>query len=163
MTADAVAALRFATQSMGSALIAQLTLAGRYTWQAFGSRDTSAPHVVARGFVGVTPATCAAFMRTFCAVEFQARPMLMHMSVATPAIANATLAAFLITRPPYAYLGYAWESNDANFSSLFYLAVGEPTALCAEEAPGVFARPWSLGTPRLDCNTFEAQLPFEMM
>lgn len=163
MSDDDVASLRFATQSMGSALIAQLTLAQRYTWQAFGSRDTSAPHVVARGFVGITPASCASFMRTFCAVEYQARPMLMHMSVASPAIANATLAAFLISRPPYAYLGYAWESNDANFSSLFYLSVGDPTALCAEGPAGVFARPYSLGTPRLDCNTFEAELPFQML
>jgi hypothetical protein len=164
MSADAVATLRYATQSMGAALIAALTLAGRYTWQAFGSRDTSAPgphpHAVARGFVGVTPASCAAFMRTYCAVEYQARPMLMHMDVAGVATANATVAAFLITRPPYAYLGYAWESNDANFSSLFYLAVGEPTAFCAEGPDGVFARPYSLGTPRLDCNSFEAELPF---
>ena len=161
MTDADVATLRFATQSMGSALIAALTLSGRFTWQAFGSRDTSSPHAVgARGFVGVTPPTCASFMRTFCAAEYQARPMLMHMSVATPAIANATLAAFLITRPPYAYLGYAWESNDANHSSLFYLDVGEPTALCAEGPAGVFARPYSLGTPRLDCNAFQAELPF---
>ena len=163
MAPDDVATLRFATQSMGSALISALVLNGRYTWQAFGSRDTSAPHVVARGFVGITPATCAAFMRTYCAPLFQARPMLMHMSVATPAVANATLAAFLIARPPHAYLGFSWESSDANHSSLFYLAVGEPTALCAEGPAGVFARPWTLGTPRLDCNTFEAELPFGML
>ena len=165
MSADAVATLRYATQSMGAALIAALTLAGRYTWQAFGSHDTSAPappppHAVARGFVGITPASCAAFMRTYCAADYQARPMLMHMSVASPAIANATVAAFLITRPPYAYLGYAYESNDANFSSLFYLSVGEPTALCAEGPAGVFARSYSLGTPRLDCNSFASELPF---
>jgi hypothetical protein len=36
----------------------------------------------------------------------------------------------------------------------------EPTALCAEGPDGVFARPYSLGTPRLDCNSFEAELPF---
>ena len=157
MDAAAVAALRFATQSVGAAAIAALTLAGKYTWQAFGSRDTSAPHVVARGFVGVTPASCAAFMRTFCAPSYQGRPMLMHMD---DAHANQTVAAFLITRPPYAYVGYSWESSDANFSSLFYLAVGEPTGLCAEGPPGVFQRPWSLGMPRLDCNSFEAELPF---
>jgi len=165
MTADDVAALRFATQSMGSALIAALTLNGRYTWQAFGSHDTSSPHAAAttrrgRAYVGITPATCASFMRTFCAAEYQARPMLMHMSVATPVVANATLAAFLITRPPYGYLGFAWESNDANFTSLFYLSVGEPTALCVEAPTGVFSRAWTRGTPSLDCNTWEASLPF---
>ena len=163
MTADDVSALRFATQSMGSALISALTLNGRYTWQAFGSRDTSSPHVVARGYVGITPSTCASFMRTYCDPLYQARPMLMHMSVASPAIANATLAAFLITRPPYAYVGFAWESSDANHSSLFYLDVGEPTGLCAEGPAGVFSRAWTEGTPRLDCNSFEAELPFAMI
>ena len=163
MTADDVTTLRYATQSMGNALISALTLNGRYTWQAFGSRDTSSPHVVARGFVGITPATCASFMRTYCAAEYQSRPMLMHMSVATPAVANATVAAFLITRPPYAYLGFAWESNDRNFTSLFYLSVGEPTAQCAEGPVGVFARPYSLGTPRLNCTSFEAELPFSSL
>ena len=86
--------------------------------------------------------------------------MLMHFDAASPALANATLAAFLITRPPYAYLGFAWESSDANHSSLFYLSVGEPTGLCAETAAGVFARAWTAGTARLDCNTFAAELPF---
>lgn len=163
MSADAVAALRFATQSMGSALIAALTLSGRYTWQAFGSRDTSSPpppHAVARGFVGLTPATCAAFMRTYCAVEYQARPMLLHMDAASPATANASVAAFLITRPPYAYLGFAWESSDANFSSLFYLQPGTPTSLCSEGPPGVFSRSWTAGLAALDCNRWVASLPF---
>ena len=90
MSSDAVAALRFATQSMGAALIAALTLAGKYTWQAFGSRDTSSPHAVARGFVGVTPATCAPFMREFCAAEYQGRPMLMHFDGGAPRGAGAT-------------------------------------------------------------------------
>jgi hypothetical protein len=155
-----VAALRFATQSVGAAAISALTLAGKYTWQAFGSRDTSAPHAVGRGFVGVTPASCAAFMRTYCAVDYQGRPMLMHMD---DAHANQTVAAFLITRPPYAYVGYSWESGDANYSSLFGLQVGWPTGLCAEGPANVFSRPWSLGVPRLDCSTFTAELPFAAM
>jgi hypothetical protein len=158
-----VATLRYGTQSMGAALIAAFTLAGKYTWQAFGSRDTSSPHAPSRrGFVGVTPSSCTTFMRTHCDPAYQGRPMLMHMEAA-PALANATLAAFLITRPPHAYLGFAWESNDANFSSLFYLAVGQPTGLCSEGVLGVFQRPWSEGTPVLDCNTFSAQLPFKML
>ena len=160
MSAAALAALRFDTQSMGAALIAALTLANKYTWQAFGSRDTSSPHAVARGFVGVTPATCAAFMRTYCAPAMQGRPMLMHFDATSPATANATLAAFLIVRPPIAYTGYAWESDDSRFSPLFYLQVGEPTALCAEAPAGVFQRAYTLGTPQLDCNRFSASLPF---
>ena len=163
MSAAELAELRYATQSMGNDLISTLTLANKYTWQAFGSRDTSSPHAVARGYVGVTPTTCASFMRTFCAPEYQKRPMLMHMDVSSPANANATLAAFLITRPPYAYVGFAWESNDSKFTPLFYLDVGEPAggALCSEGPPGVFSRLYTLGTPVLNCMSFEAQLPFK--
>ena len=165
MTAADVSTLRYATQSMGSTLISTLTLAGKYTWQAFGSHDTSSPHAVARGFVGVSPATCASFMRTFCAPAYQGRSMLMHMDASTPVNANATIAAFLITRPPYAYIGYSWESDDRMFSPLFYLDVGEPAggALCSEGPTGVFQRPYTLGTPVLNCNSFQAELPFGMI
>ena len=42
MSDDALAALRFATQSTSSALIQALTLAGKYNWQAFGSAASAA-------------------------------------------------------------------------------------------------------------------------
>jgi hypothetical protein len=46
------------------------------------------------------------------------------------------------------------------FSPLFALDVGEPLDLCREVAPAVFRRKWSKGVATLDCNTYEASLPF---
>lgn len=100
--------------------------------------------------------------------------------------ANQSVAAFLVSRPPYAWIGFGWESDDRNWNDLFYLQVrwwrrgcegvgvglhrsshcsscsqaGEPTGLCAEGPTGVFSRPWTLGTASLDCNTWTASLPF---
>jgi hypothetical protein len=70
------------------------------------------------------------------------------------------VAAFLVARPPHAYLGWGWESDDRNWNDLFYLQVGEPTALCAEGPNGVFSRAYTLGTASVDCNAWAATLPF---
>lgn len=75
---------------------------------------------------------------------------------------NQTVAAFLITRPPYAYLGWGWESDDRNWNDLFWLQVGEPLNdnLCMETQEGIFSRIYTLGTVSLNCNTWTAILPF---
>ena len=83
---------------------------------------------------------------------------------------SAQLAAFLITRPPYAYITYGWKgcggpSKAAGrdyWEPLFDLDVGEPLGLCTEENPGVFSRQWSKGSATLDCARFEATLTFEL-
>merc|ERR1719345_165789 len=81
---------------------------------------------------------------------------------------NTTLAAFLVTRPAYGYIGYGWEGCGAHTTSrdvwnpLFDLDVGEPAGNCTEGAPGVFTRKWSKGEASLDCNSFEATLDFQM-
>jgi hypothetical protein len=102
-------------------------------------------------------------MRSMCAPPMQGNPMLMQMDNSA-ANANQTVAAFLISRPPYAYLGWGWESDDAQWNSLFYLQVGEPLAggagLCTEGPAGVFTRAFSAGTAALDCNAWAATLPF---
>jgi hypothetical protein len=38
--------------------------------------------------------------------------------------ANQSIAAFLVSRPPYAWIGFGWESDDRNWNDLFYLQVG---------------------------------------
>ncbi len=70
------------------------------------------------------------------------------------------VAAFLIARPPHAYLGWGWESDDRDWNDLFYLQVGEPLGLCAEGPSGVFSRPYTLGTAGMNCNNYTATLPF---
>ena len=71
---------------------------------------------------------------------------------------NQTLAAFLVTRPPVAFLG--GRLRDADWSPLFSLDVGVPLGLCDEGPAGVFSRRWSNGVAALDCNTWQARLPF---
>ena len=69
-----------------------------------------------------------------------------------------TMAAFLITRPPVAFIGsYMLRSIE---SDLFNLDVGEPLGLCAEVTSGVFERKWSKGTATLDCHTYTPTLDF---
>ena len=155
-----------------AALIQTLTLSQKFNWQAFGSDDTSvdlsaasAPKSrAARGpamIAGPTRTNCLQVMRTYCQAAYQGRPMLMKMDNTAPN-ANQTVAAFLIVRPPYAYIGYGWESDDrAQFwSPLFYLQAGTPLGLCTEEPSGVFSRVWSEGTASLDCAAWAAELPF---
>lgn len=180
MSAAALAALRFTTQQMGSALIYALVAAGKYTWQAFYSQDTSLPAPTpavplppgrkplspsrAAAFRGpVTPSSCATYMRTFCALGYQGRPLLQHHDVSSAVMRNASVASFLITRPPIAYLGYSFASNDTDWDPLFALQVGEPTGLCAESPAGVFTRPYTLGVASLDCNSFSPRLPFDSL
>jgi hypothetical protein len=98
-------------------------------------------------------------MTTMCNATLQAQPLIMKMT-STPADVNATVAAFLIVRPPHGYLGWSWESDDSKWDPIFLLQAGEPTGLCASSAPGVFERPWTNGVASLDCNTWKGTLPF---
>ena len=103
MSDDDLSALRFATQSTSQRLIDTLIAAGKYNWQAFGSHDTSVSARLGAG-AGISPASCASDMRTLCNATAQAQPLLMKMASPGPDV-NQTVAAFLIARPPYAYLG----------------------------------------------------------
>ena len=71
---------------------------------------------------------------------------------------NQTIAAFLVSRPPIAFLGSRWQ--DSSWNPLFNLDVGEPLGLCNETQPGVFERVWTKGVAALDCNEWVGHLPF---
>ena len=105
---------------------------------------------------------CAVDMRRYCAPAMQGRGMFMAWPASWDTGAttdhNQTIAAFLIARPPVAFLG--GRLRDADWSPLFALDVGVPLGLCQEGLPGVFSRKWSKGLAKLDCNTWSAQLPF---
>jgi len=100
---------------------------------------------------------CINFMKSRCTPEFQKQALMMSHD---DKYANQSIAAFLITRPPIAFLGYGWESDDRNWKDIFLLQVGTPTGICSEGPPGVFKREWTAGTAELDCNTYTATLPF---
>ena len=164
--------LRAATAATQARLVTALIAAGRYNWQAFPSAKTGGGSVgdQTAGGVPSAPDACVRFMRRLCDPKMQARPMLMsgtandtgqRPSELGPA-SNQSVAAFLITRPPIAYIGWGWESGLTydKWSDLFLLQPGTPAALCEEKPRGVFSRRWSAGTARLDCARWEAELPF---
>ena len=80
---------------------------------------------------------------------------------------NQTLAAFLVVRPPIAYLGWGWESDDGKWLrdtvtgyEPFFLQPGEPIGLCKTEGGGVFSRQFKNGKAALDCSDWTSSLPF---
>ena len=126
-------------------------------------------------------------MRALCAAEAQTQPMLMGVSgdcceitsgqagvTDCPKVVpcrggNATLAAFLVTRPPFGYIGSGWlycDSGDNppkhHWDPLWDLDTGVPLELCSERNPAVFSRRWSGGHAELDCNTGVGLLDFKL-
>ena len=74
-----------------------------------------------------------------------------------------SLAAFLITRGPFAWFGYGWtgcadakhpftrpKELDADY--------GTPQGFCKETKPGVFERKWSKADISINCNDFTADI-----
>lgn len=100
MTAAEVAELQQATQATSAALIDALVAKGKYNWQAFGAGDA------VNG--GVSKSNCVSWMRNYCQPAMQASPMFVGFD---PANANQSIAGFLVARPPYAYIGFGWESG----------------------------------------------------
>jgi hypothetical protein len=155
LTAAELAELQFATQATNSELIYALIAAGKYDWAAFGNQDGVAPGPPSDA------GACGDWMRLYCDPAKQGAPLMMAFSPG--AAANQSVAAFLVVRPPTAYLGFGWYSDDSSWDRLFLLDAGEPTALCVEAPANVFSRAWTKGVASLDCNTFEASLPFESL
>ena len=141
-------ALQLATTATHSKLVTALIAAGKFNWQAFGGGDGTGG--------GVSHSNCANFMRASCAPGKQQVPMMMAAGDA----ANQSIAAFLITRPPIGFIGWGWESDDRKWNDVFLLQPGAPEGLCRETSPGVFARQWTAGVAKLDCNSYTASLPF---
>jgi hypothetical protein len=157
---------RNAVSLAGAKLIKELAAAGKGTIQGLESQYLYAP---------TDAAGCQSFMEKYTQPSFQKQSMVMFASHApgeplepywpSP---NQTLAMFLVSRPPVAYLGWGWESNDNMWSSTnettFCYDVGEPLALGKQSAPGEFQRDYhnaALGrtvTVRIDCKNFAADL-----
>jgi hypothetical protein len=148
-----VAEIQFATQAYGQYLATALAANGKSCWDCLSGLNLG-PRP--------TAANCAQVMSVLCEPAAQGRSLFMGYSGRGESVAgtlNQSIAAFLITRPPVALFGSRWQ--DANWSELFELDAGEPTGLCVETSPGVFARNWTKGTAALDCNSWTASLPFD--
>ena len=109
MTDAQLAELQYATLATNMLMIEALVPNQKFNWQAFGAEDG------VNG--GPSKGNCAAWMRTACTPAAQGAPMLMQMDNSA-ANANQTVAAFLISRPPYAYLGWGWESESVTRSRI---------------------------------------------
>jgi hypothetical protein len=154
LSTSEVSQIQFATQVAGQYLATTLAANGRTCWDCLNGENLG---------VRPTQATCLSVMRELCDPGMQGRTMFMNTGgqFVDP---NMTIASFLITRPPIAFVGDRFPTDDS-WSPLFALDVGEPLngALCVESPVGVFSRVWTKGTPVLDCNTWTSVLPFNSL
>ena len=177
LTAQEVLDIEKATQETNDRLIMALIEAGKYNWQAFGYQDGIGS--------GITQSGCLDFMRNGCdklngvgrynkdynynynynygnsySYSYSEGNYTMIMTFD----ANNTmqsLAAFLIIRPKYAWLGYGWESDMSDWNDVFLYDVGEPKGTCVEIVNGTFQREWSYGNVTIDCNNWQATVPHQ--
>ena len=156
LTAAEVRAFQLATAVVDEELLSALVADGQYAWQAFSALGGGG--ALGKWGIGGGPnaTTCSAWMRSRCTPDWQGRAVTQWCDVAN---FNESLASFLITRPPIGYFGFGWPSDTTNWRPEFLWDIGEPGGACAETAPGVFERPWTHGTVRLDCNTWTAVVP----
>ena len=165
-----VQALAVAWQTTLNASLAKIVDMGGYSFQMlqmpdFGEGNHDAPPMRS------TPRD-AAFFRRECGENStsQTQPIIMAFTDATahplPSL-EQDVAAFLLIRTEYAWLGYGWVgcgSTDMYIDprgTLLSREFGEPVERrCSETAPGVFTRKWSQATVSLDTNDNTAKFTF---
>eukprot|EP00912_Choanoflagellata_sp_UC4_P001391 UC4_evm1s865 len=155
-----IADLQFATQESENFIATTLAIKGKFCWDCVGGED--GPEGSSYGFEQMPPpnntAGCHAWFKHYCSPQMQGRGMFMEFPSNNPR-ASQTLAAFLITRGPYAFIG-GRGLRDENWHPIFATDVGEPLGLCHEIKTNFFERKWTKGTVGFDCNTYTAHLPF---
>eukprot|EP00040_Diaphanoeca_grandis_P000601 m.15951 g.15951 ORF g.15951 m.15951 type:complete len:408 (+) comp10795_c0_seq2:211-1434(+) len=160
--------IQFASQAGGQRLAVALAKADKTCWNCIDGVEgpTGGRWGMNTRRPPVNAAECIAYMRSKCTPEMQARGLFMEWdtgwneSATTKLYHEQTVAAFLIVRPRFAFIGTSYGLTDADWSPLFALDVGEPLGLCEETKQGVFARKWTKGAVSLDCNTYTPGLPF---
>lgn len=151
MTPAELSALQKATARSLSTLGAELAKVGKW----LGSAGSS----ITGGMRGMTfsKSACTEFMETYCEVGRQKEMMTLSADWGDQSV-NQSIAAFLITRSPIAYV-----SHSCPMAALL-LQPGEPMAgaagFCRKEGGGVYSRAWTAGVARLDCAAWTSELPF---
>jgi hypothetical protein len=153
--------LQNASYNFFNAAVAQLAASGTFIWQGFNGLEEGDPDGVG---VSPTSASCQTYMEQVCDPAWQQVPRTMQWPSAQ-ADKLPVLAAFLVGRGPYDFIGYGWYGSGVVGLPAWdpiwdAYTVGEPTGLCAQTAPGVFSRSWTRGTSTLNCNTWSADLRF---
>ena len=110
LTKQEVAAINNASLRTYARLKQRLIAAGKFDWQSLGLGDFAGPGIKRNASTGnLNPFRqsfdlgCLEFMRTYCSESNQHAPMLQGLVDGTPA--NISVAAFLITRGPIAFIG----------------------------------------------------------
>jgi hypothetical protein len=168
---DSLYQLQLRTQQAGNYLATSLAAVGKTCWDCIGGQVSWTG--ASFGYNQRPPlndtSQCTDWMRSYCAPGMQGRGMFMEWDVRPNATNHEqTMAAFLVTRPPVAFIGsYIMREGFDPFppfhnawSPLFDLDVGEPVDMCTEVKPGMFERKWTKGVAALDCNSYEATLSF---
>ena len=150
---------------------AAIANAGGYTWSRIPGQDNANAEPV---MVSPTDAAaCAAKLRPACSATspWVSAPLLagVHFSGATTPTIVADVAAFLIMRGPWAWIGAGywglswptgetWNSTNTPVSRPPELDAdyGAPLGACTETAPGVFERQYQHAAVRLDCAHYAA-------
>ncbi len=148
LTPAQVASYQYDTSIASQQIIDAAIASNKYVWAAFGHQDGVGS--------GPNAATCATWMRARCNSAYQAQAITQTCDAAH---FNQSLAAFLITRPPIAFFGFGWESDQRNWRSEFLWDVGTPQGLCTETEENVFSRAWTHGAAVLNCSSYEAVVP----
>ena len=122
-----IAALQEGTQTAWSKALALLTVAKKYIPQAYRSTPPFVYNATAAG-----KASCAAWMRQQCAVPANESTQVYPRAYPTTGVGRMVVAAFLVSRGPYSYLGAqstiisAGDWSDPLFR-LHRLDTGKPT------------------------------------
>lgn len=169
----ATESLRYCSQLSLNTMINTFVAAGKYTWAALGYWLNVGPGITQGASFSANSFTyngisynqgqyaytnCTQFMTTRCNTAFQSVPLSMLMD---PNNADQSLAAFLLVRGPYAWIGYPWMGFDVSppWSPEFGRQVGVPQGPCVQVSNTLFTRQWTYGTVSLDCASWQAVVP----
>ncbi|CAE8730362.1 unnamed protein product [Polarella glacialis] len=167
LTAADLADLIAAFQWQQSHVYATILKRGKFTWNQFWNGSPEKTAWIDCPAPMVAKKTCSADVRSLCNASSPARTVAMVYSF-SPGCMSSTekladpdtdIAAFLLTRGPYAWLGHGWSNCNRvyEYPTGLDFDYGEPLSLCKEtkEGSGIFTREWSKSTVHMDCNTFK--------
>ena len=161
--ADMIAAWSANQQAWRDALVA----AKKWEWALFyGGQQTAPGQNQTCG-----QCSCASYLKANCGATapsqngtlFYGYSRIAHSQPFPLPSPDQDLAAFLLTRGPYAYFGYGWTgcidaTHPFTRPASLDLDLGDPQGFCAETAPGsgVWTREYAKYTVSLDCGKWEA-------
>jgi hypothetical protein len=129
---------------------------GFYAWAFFNEVEGA-----------LSPRTCAAFFRNNGTSWFVDKAMVwvVNEKNRTSVTEQNDIAAFLLVRGPFAWLGNGWEGCPAAGPSPLpadvALDFGVPLGNLTEPLAGVFRREWEKATVEFDCNAYKSSFAWK--